>query len=125
MNILLYNPNPKLFWKKKGVFVYLEFRFATPKVMKSNCFKQIRKLAVDIEENCSDASDLDENKRSYPCLVTYIGFNSEEDARKAVQIIKENPDVQRKLTCKVYKEGDSLINVSNDTEDMFLFYNSI
>lgn len=126
VNILLYCTEPKLFWRKKNLhYICIRSKSKFSTLSFNNYIKIISDNISDIQFNCSDYkySSNDDFEEFYS---VYLGFDSFKKVLTTILTLHMNPMPEKKdLNVFEYKEGRSSINISNETKEQYLFYESL
>lgn len=127
LNILLSCFEPKLFWKKKNLhYLYLRSKDKFSSDFDVFIKNRIIEYSIaDIQKNCNDLeySSPVEFEQVYS---TYLGFDSFEKMEKAFKILLKKQIPNRSdVKINIYKEGNSYIDISYDTRELYLFYESL
>ena len=85
---------------------------------------RVSALASDIQEDCMEAETIIKNKKSALFKVTYIGFDTKDLLKGAIERLENDPNVDQN-TYNVYHEGKHNINISDDPKESYMFYNSL
>ena len=112
--ILLNCSNAKLFWRVKNLkyaYIVSPLKFERLLQLSPALFIAIKSFTPEIQEDCTEPGPLGQ------VYLNYFGFKSLDDANNFIKFLSPS-----RIPIKIYKEGRSLVNITDQSKEAYLFY---